>query len=85
MKMKFVLAFTFLLLFPHNAFSAPKEWKVLSLPPIIEAMQEIKTIPAGWVVSQSADAIHLAGIIVYDGRPEDNASLVPDKVENRKI
>jgi hypothetical protein len=90
MNVKSVLVFLILLSVPHMALSAQKEWKVFVLPPTIETRQEVKTIPAGWEALLEAVPNQIAGITVFDGRPEQKASLVPDneqkqKAENRLV
>jgi hypothetical protein len=90
MNVKSALVFLILLSVPHMALSAQKEWKVFVLPPTIETRQEVKTIPAGWEALLEAVPNQIAGITVFDGRPEQKASLVPDneqkqKAENRLV
>jgi hypothetical protein len=85
MKIKSVLVFLVILLSAHQtAFSAPKEWKVFVLPPAIETKQEVKSAPAGWIVITETVSNRLAGITVFDGRPEQKASLVPDREDRQK-
>ena len=84
MNVKSALVCLILLFVPHLALSAQKEWIVFVLPPTIETKQEVKTIPAGWVALLEAVPNQIAGITVFDGRPEQKASLVPDNEEQHK-
>jgi hypothetical protein len=84
MNVKSALVFLILLSVPQIAQSAQKEWKVFVLPPTIETRQEVKMIPAGWVALPEAVPNQVAGITVFDGRPEQKASLVPDNEEKQK-
>jgi hypothetical protein len=84
MNVKSVLVCLILLSVPQVALSAQKDWKVFLLPPTIETKQEVKTIPAGWVALLEAVPNQVAGITVFDGRPEQKASLVPGNEEKQK-
>jgi hypothetical protein len=84
MNVKSTLVGLILLSVPHVALSAQNDWKVFLLPPTIETKQEVKTIPAGWVTLLEAVPNQVAGITVFDGRPEQKASLVPDNEEKQK-
>ncbi len=52
------------------------EWHIFKVPPAIDVKQNISTIPDGWTPSQEQAKHVLAGITVFDGRPEEMASLV---------
>jgi hypothetical protein len=84
MNIKSALICLILLFVPQIAFSAQKEWIGFVLPPTIETKQEAKTIPAGWIALTDTVPNQIAGITVFDGRPEQKASLVPDKEERQK-
>jgi hypothetical protein len=84
MSVKTALACLFLLLISQVSLAAQKEWKTLVLPLTIDTKQGIKTIPAGWLASTEGESNQVAGITVYDGRPENKASLVPDNEEQQK-
>jgi hypothetical protein len=84
MNVKSALVFLILLSVPQIAQSAQKEWKAFVLPPAIETKQEVKTIPAGWVALLETVPNQVAGITVFDGLPEQKASLVPDNEEQHK-
>jgi hypothetical protein len=84
MNVTSALAILILLSAPHMALSAQKEWREFVLPPAIETRQEVSTVPAGWVALQEAIPNQVAGITVFDGRPEQKASLVPDSEQNQK-
>ena len=47
-------------------------------PPSIEVTQGIKTAPGGWAISDSKLPIDWTGIAMFNGPPEELASLVPD-------
>ena len=48
-------------------------------PPTVSVRQVATDIPAGWNVSTSAAPVQLAGVTFFDGRPEEEASLVYDR------
>ena len=81
MNVKTVLACLVLLFVPQLLCAAQKGWRILDLPPNIETKQEINMIPEGWLASTGKDLNRPAGIMVFDGRPEHNASLIPDDEE----
>ena len=52
---------------------------------LASAQQEKKNeIPDGWALSPASSHNVLAGITIYDGPPEGNASLVYDKQSRKK-
>jgi len=65
------------LLLPATA-GAQGLWKSFALPPAIETVQEIRTPPAGWLPANAPAPHRLAGVTVFDGRPERLAALVQD-------
>jgi hypothetical protein len=84
MIVKTAIVCIILLFVPQITLAAQKEWKVFTLPPTIETKQEVKKIPAGWVALMEKTPSLIAGITVFDGRPERKASLVPTTEEKQK-
>lgn len=84
MTLKSALVCLVLVCAPQMALCAQKEWKDFALPPAVETRQEISSVPAGWTALNEAVPNHVAGITVFDGRPEQRASLVPGKEERQK-
>lgn len=87
---RLALASLVLLSLAHEALAAPKEWKILALPATIETREEIAATPAGWIGSIESVPSRIAGITVFDGRPERRVSLVPDdrvrdKAKNARV
>jgi hypothetical protein len=51
----------------------------LLCPPVIPVNQRLAAPVPGWTVSSDRMPHQLAGLTFFDGKPEDKASLVPDK------
>jgi hypothetical protein len=84
MKIRSSVAFAIFLSVPQFALSAPKVWKLVVILPFIETRQEVTTVPSGWLASTGASPNRIAGITVFDGRPEQKASLAPGSEEKQK-
>jgi hypothetical protein len=66
--------------FPSNNTSAEDAgWKILKIPSSIEVNQDIRTVPEGWLPTKEEGRHVVAGITIFDGRPEEMASLVYDR------
>lgn len=48
-------------------------------PPTIAVKQQLAVQPPGWSVTSDGMPHELAGLTFFDGKPEDKASLAPDK------
>jgi hypothetical protein len=48
-------------------------------PPTIQVKQQLAAPVAGWSVTTDGMPHQLAGLTFFDGKPEDKASLAPDK------
>jgi len=51
----------------------------LYCPPRIEVAQRLSLLVPGWSAASDKMPHQLAGITFFDGKPEEGASLVPDK------
>lgn len=79
--MKTIYLAVILYFLPHLAYGQSAEWKAFPVPGAIETKQHGESVSAEWKVSTSNVHNRLAGVTVYDGRPEEMVSLVPDSEE----
>jgi hypothetical protein len=52
---------------------------VVQCPPTIAVKQQLVAAVLGWSVTSDGMPHQLAGLTFFDGKPEDKASLAPDK------
>jgi hypothetical protein len=52
----------------------------LSCPATVKVRQVAQDVPAGWTSALSTVQPRLAGVTFFDGKPEDEASLVYDRM-----
>jgi len=60
-----------------SAASAAEE---IQCPGTVAVRQITTEIPAGWGAALSAAPVRLAGVTFFDGKPEEEASLVYDRI-----
>ncbi len=64
----------------QNAINAQvKPWIEISIPWTIQVNQEIVSPPKGWQTRISEKKFALADVAIYDGKPDQLATLEPDK------
>jgi len=73
-------------LFSVQVFAADKapDWKPFDLPKEIATKQEIVNTPQGWACGKEAQPNRLASILISEGPPENQASLVYDSEAKHK-
>ncbi len=69
---------------PALASDKEPEWKTLDVPKEIVTKQEIVNTPAGWACAKETHPNVLSAVTISDGPPENEASLVYDKVTRQK-
>jgi hypothetical protein len=74
--LKIALAAMFILSLQTLAADKSPEWKPLNVPQEITTKQEIVTTPEGWVAAKDTLPNRLSTVTIFDGPPEDKASLV---------
>jgi hypothetical protein len=68
-----------LLLWPyHLVWAGSPVWQDWPMPLAIEARPAPVSVPEGWQVSAQAAPCRLLTLTVYDGLPQEQASLVPE-------
>jgi hypothetical protein len=60
-------------------YSRDLSWKLFPVPETISTKQSISVVPSGWDATDEAEANRLAEITVFDGPPEEHASLKYDE------
>jgi hypothetical protein len=66
------------------AAEEPTEVGDVACPASLAVEQKPASVPAGWTVTAGEPSLGLAGVLVYDGPPSDEASLVPDQKKTRR-
>ena len=79
-----ILLGCFLLSVAACASAQAQTWRVYAVPGEVYTTQVAPSIPDGWALSPDSSHNVLAGITIYDGPPEGNASLVYDKQSRKK-
>jgi hypothetical protein len=82
-KTKTLVLSTILLLSPLPTFAADT-WQKLEFPTAIKTTQTITAKPSGWEASIGENEHQVVGVTVYDGHPDQQASLVPNIKTNKK-
>jgi hypothetical protein len=59
-------------------------WRQFVVPLEISTRQVINSVPEDWSVINDSTSSRLSGVTIYDGFPEENASLVYYKELNKK-
>lgn len=54
----------------------------IECPKTVQVRQVPTDVPAGWTASQSAAPVTLSHVTFFDGKPEEEASLVYDRMTN---
>ncbi len=78
MNLPRLLATLVLLLSCRWALGEPGVWKEFALPLSVQARSEPVQPPEGWQVAAASPPCELVGVTVFDGLPQEQASLVPD-------
>jgi hypothetical protein len=73
-KTKTLVLSTILLLSPLPTFAADT-WQKLEFPTAIKTTQTITAKPSGWEASIGENEHQVVGVTVYDGHPDQQASL----------
>jgi hypothetical protein len=69
---------------PFSALAESAPWRRIDLPAAVDLREEPRAAPDGWRVSVDGRPHVLASVTFFDGRPEDQASLVFDGEVKRK-
>ena len=78
MNLSKLLATVFFLLSCPWALGGPPVWQDWPLPMSIAARPAPVSLPEGWQVAAQATPCSLRSLTVFDGLPQEQASLVPD-------
>jgi hypothetical protein len=54
----------------------------IECPKTVQVRQVATDVPAGWTASQNATPVQLSYVTFFDGKPEEEASLVYDRMTN---
>jgi hypothetical protein len=54
----------------------------IECPKTVQVRQVATEVPAGWTASQNATPVQLSYVTFFDGKPEEEASLVYDRMVN---
>ena len=77
-KLPLRLTAALLLLSCPWAWAAPSVWQDWPLPMSIAVRPTPVSLPEGWQVAAQATPCNLRSLTVFDGLPQEQASLVPD-------